>query len=144
MAYDYFVASRYRNKQAVLDLVSRIRARGKSAYCFFESDEAQFGVVTPDEDPEAIMQKFESLIGWRDDPKVIAIFEADMKALRDSAAIILLLPAGKSAHIEAGVGYGLGKKLILIGEQHETESLYLIFSEAYASVEEFVASMSDN
>ncbi len=28
-----------------------------------------------------------------------------MDALRDSEKVILLLPAGKSAHVEAGVGF---------------------------------------
>jgi hypothetical protein len=55
--------------------------------------------------------------------------------------LILLLPAGKSAHIEAGVAYGMGKKLILVGEQKETESLYLIFDECYNSVDEFIQSL---
>ena len=50
----------------------------------------------------------------------------------------MLQPTGKSCHIEAGVAYGLGKRCILIGEQKEAESLYLIFSESYDTVNEFL------
>lgn len=50
----------------------------------------------------------------------------------------MLLPAGKSCHIEAGIAYGLGKKCILIGQQKEAESLYLIFDDNYNSVDEFL------
>ena len=57
---------------------------------------------------------------------------------QNSKALILLLPAGKSAHIEAGVAFGMKKKCILIGEQKEAESLYLIFAESYQTIDEFI------
>ena len=53
----------------------------------------------------------------------------------------MLLPAGKSCHVEAGVAYGLGKKCILIGEQKEAESLYLIFNEVYATENDFLKTL---
>lgn len=52
-----------------------------------------------------------------------------------------MLPAGKSAHMEVGIAYVMGKKCILIGEQKEAESLYLIFNEVYSSIGEFIASL---
>lgn len=61
-----------------------------------------------------------------------------MQALKDSDALILLLPAGKSAHMEVGVAYGLGKRLVLVGEQKETESLYLMFDQVFGTEEEFL------
>ena len=54
--------------------------------------------------------------------------------------IILLLPAGKTSHIEAGIGYGLDKKMILIGEP-ETEPHYLIFDKWHKTIEEFLADL---
>ena len=68
------------------------------------------------------------------------IFQKDMKPLKESETLILLLPAGKSGHIEAGVAYGLGKKCIFIGEPEETDSLYLIFEEDYPTIDDFIAS----
>lgn len=88
------------------------------------------------------MKKFESIPDWTTNPAVKEIFDVDMTALKDSEALILLLPAGKSAHMEAGVAYGMGKKCIVIGEQKETESLYLIFSEFYQSIDDFILSIS--
>lgn len=41
-----------------------------------------------------------------------------------------------SAHIEAGVAYGLGKKCYAIGEYEATDSLYLIFDRIFADEEE--------
>jgi hypothetical protein len=40
---------------------------------------------------------------------------------------LLVLPAGKSGHIEAGIAYGMGKKCYAIGEFDATDSLYNIF-----------------
>jgi len=54
----------------------------------------------------------------------------------------MLLPAGKSAHIEAGIAYGMGKKCILIGEQKEAESLYLIFDKYYSTIDAFIESIT--
>ena len=47
-----------------------------------------------------------------------------------------MLPAGKSAHIEAGIAYGLGKKCYAIGEYDVTDSLYLIFDKIFKDEKE--------
>lgn len=93
------------------------------------------------DDPQKVMKKFESIINWQKDKTVRKIFKADLNALKASREIIVLLPGGKSTHIEAGIAYGLGKKLTLIGEQKETESLYLIFSKTYSNISKFLKSL---
>ena len=44
---------------------------------------------------------------------------------------MLVLPAGKAAHIESGIAYGLGKKCYAIGEYDTTDTLYNIFEEIF-------------
>lgn len=141
MKYDFFIASRWRNKKQVIELAKSIRQKGRFVYCFVEGDGSNYELKDLEEKyaPEEFMKHFESIPNWTKNPAVREIFDVDMKALKESENILLLLPAGKSAHLEAGVGYGLGKKCIVIGEQKETESLYLIFSEFYKSVDEFIA-----
>lgn len=141
MKYNYFLASRYRNKDAVLDLVQRIRKKGKTVYCFIESDASIKHVGKLTDDAEKSISRFEAIKNWKKDSAVREIFTTDMDALKDSEALIMLLPAGKSVHLEAGAAYGFGKKCILIGEQKETESLYLIFDEFYPTPEEFIKSL---
>jgi hypothetical protein len=136
MHYQYFIASRFRNKEAVLDLTVKLRDKGKSVYCFVEDYDTS-------ESPEEYMQKFENISNWREDVSVKDMFEKDMNALKNSETFILLLPAGKSAHIEAGAAYGMEKKCIVIGEQKETESLYLIFNESYKTTDEFINGLDD-
>ena len=59
-----------------------------------------------------------------------------MEAEKNSENFLLVLPAGKSGHIEAGVAYGMGKKCYAIGEFDATDSLYNIFEEIFSSKEE--------
>ena len=99
--------------------------------------EASHSAAALEKDPEESMQNFEQL-DWQNDSLVAEIFQNDMDAEKASDTFIMLLPAGKSCHIEAGAAYGLGKKCILVGEQKEAESLYLIFNERYDSVAEFL------
>lgn len=138
MHTDFYIASRYRNKDIVLELAEKIRSKGKTVYVFLESNASLNNVANLETDPEEAMKKFEAIENWKEDPKVKEVFESDMNAIKNADTLLLLLPAGKSAHIEAGVAHGLGKKLILIGEQKETESLYLIFSEHYQTIDDFI------
>ena len=142
MQYDYFISSRWRNKKVVLELTEQLRAKGKTVYCFFEGDGKSNEIWAKKEThtPEAYMEEFEQTPDWQENFAIRHMFETDMKALKQSHTLILLLPAGKSSHIEAGVAYGMGKKCILIGEQKEAESLYLIFDAFYQSIDEFVES----
>ncbi len=142
MTYEYYIASRYRNKDVVLDLANKLRQKGKSLYCFIESDASVKHAGAVDSDAEEVMNNFESIEDWTKDYRVREIFESDMNALKSAKNVILLLPAGKSSHIEVGVAYGLGKHLIMIGEQKETESLYLVFNEFYPNVDSFISSLS--
>lgn len=132
--YDFFVSGRWRNRDNVLDLTRKIREKGYSVYCFLE---ASHSIHRVNDNPEQSMQEFEKL-DWRNDPYVKEVFNNDMTGEKNSETFVMLLPVGKSCHIEAGVAYGLGKKCIMIGEQKEAESLYLIFKEVYQTVEEFL------
>ena len=135
MRYDYFIACRWRNRDNVLDLAGKMRAKGKSVYTCFDSEHS---LADKEKDPEEAMQEFEATQNWESDENVRKIFDTDMNALRNSQNLILLLPAGKSAHIEAGAAYGMGKHCILIGEQKEAESNYLIFNESYKNINDFL------
>ena len=64
--------------------------------------------------------------------------DGDVAAPEDAHTVVLLLPAGTSAHMEAGIASGLGKHLVLIGEPAKPETLYLIFDECFSSVGAFL------
>jgi hypothetical protein len=61
-----------------------------------------------------------------------------LDGLKNAKKVIMLLPADNPVHIEVGIAYGSGKQLILIGEKEKSESLYLIFTERYKTIEDFL------
>lgn len=138
MRYQYFISSRWRNRDKVLELTDKLRKKGKTVYCFLESPLVAARVG---DEPEEDMAEFEKR-DWKNDPYVRKVFEYDLAAEKESENLIMLLPAGNSAHIEAGIAFGLGKKCILIGEVKEAESLYCIFSESHNSIDHFIESLS--
>ncbi len=135
--YDFFVSGRWRNRDNILALTKNMRKKGYSVYCFLEAAHSTERIT---EDPEENMKKFEKL-DWRNDPYVNEVFNTDMDGEKNSDRFVMLLPSDKSCHIEAGIAYGMGKKCILIGEQKQAESLYLIFDEVYPSEKEFLNSI---
>lgn len=138
MKYDFFIASRWRNRDKVIELLNKLRQKGKRVYSFLDEDNSLNSLAT---DPEKAMQDFEAIKDWHQDASIRRIFEKDLSGLKQSKKLVLLLPAGKSAHLETGIAYGLGKECILIGEQKETESLYLIFNKKFTSVDDFIRNM---
>lgn len=131
--YDYFVAGRWRNREAVKEVLDTIRVNGKSAYCFIENlydgEKVEFSL---EGDIESIMQSLETLP--ISDPFVSKIFNTDITAEREATNFILVLPAGISGHVEAGAAYGMGKKCYAVGKPEKTETLYLIFDEIFPDV----------
>ena len=128
--YDFFVAGRWRNREAVKVVLDLIRASGKTAYCFIENlNEGEKVEFSLRGDIETIMQSLESLP--MNDPFVRKIFDIDIIAERQSENFILVLPAGISGHVEAGAAYGMNKKCFAVGELEKTETLYCIFDKIF-------------
>ncbi len=132
---DYTIISRFRNKEKCSFLSKELQKRGKTCYNFWEMSADP---NNPDAHPEEQMKVFESVKDFFNDEYFQKIFKKDIEAIKNAEKVIMLLPAGNSAHMEAGVAYGLGKPLILIGEPEKPESLYLMFNERYETIEEFL------
>ncbi len=128
MKYQYFIASSSRNKDKIIELTEKLRDKGKTVYSFIETNPL-----------DKLISEEINVKDWRSSEMNKFIFEKDMKPLKESETLILLLPAGKSGHIEAGVAYGLGRKCIFIGEPDETDSLYLIFEKDYPTIDDFIS-----
>lgn len=135
--YEFYIAGRTRNKEKILEICNIFDSMNISYYCFLKNEETHLKVgLDINENPEELMQKFESMdLGSN---VVKTIFEGDMEGLKMSKNFLLVLPAGKSAHIEAGVSYGLGKKCYAIGEYDVTDSLYLIFNKIFVNENELI------
>lgn len=140
--YDYFIAGRWRNFKSIRPIAAKIRRADKSVYCFIENEYDGHGVRNEREpkDVESLMKSNESLKNWKINPTFRKIFETDMAALKQSAALILVFPAGFSAHMELGVAYGMGKKCYGIGKPEKAETLYFMFDQIFPTVDDFLKS----
>ena len=131
--YNFFIAGRTRNRENILKICRIFDELNISYYCFLKNEEShkEAGLDVNDKNLADI---FDSLdIG---DERVKTIFEHDLNGEKNSDNLLLVLPAGNSAHVEAGIAYGLGKKCYAIGEYDTTDSLYLIFDKIFKNEKE--------
>lgn len=134
MKYEFFIAGKTRNKDNILKICDIFDKYNISYYCFLKNDEAHNSYGDKTNSIDDNMEIFESLDLKSD--IVLNIFNEDMEAEKKSNNFLLVLPAGKSGHIEAGVAYGLGKKCFAIGEYDATDSLYNIFDKIFENESE--------
>jgi len=131
--YEFFIAGRARNKENILRICDIFDKHNISYYCFIKN-ESDWGYGNKNQTPEERQQEFETL-GLKSDI-VLKLFNDDLKGEKSSKNLLLVLPAGKAAHIESGIAYGLGKKCYAIGEYEATDTLYNIFEEIFANEDE--------
>ncbi len=131
--YDFFIAGRTRNKDNILKICELFDKYKISYYCFLKNED-DWGYGNKNQTPEERQQEFESL-GLKSET-VLKIFNEDLEGEKNSKNLLLVLPAGKAAHIEAGIAYGLGKNCYAIGEYEATDSLYNIFEKIFKDEKE--------
>ena len=131
--YEFFIAGRARNKENILKICSLFDKYNISYYCFLKNED-NWGYGNENQTPEEKQAEFESL-GLKSDV-VLNLFDQDLEGEKSSKNLLLVLPAGKAAHIESGIAYGLGKKCYAIGEYEATDTLYNIFEEIFYDEEE--------
>ena len=131
----FFIASPWKNREEVNYISEEIKKRGHEAHSFIESGS---NLLTGQPIEDEMKMFSEALKNWREDERVSRIFESEIQTLRDSDVVILLLPAGISSHLEAGIAYGMGKKVILIGPFPKPEIVYLIFDRIFIDVSSFL------
>ncbi|MEE1380082.1 MAG: hypothetical protein ACLR1U_06020 [Clostridia bacterium] len=126
--YEFFIAGRARNKENILKICDLFDKYNISYYCFLKNEE-NWGYGNSNQTPEEKQREFESL-GLKSEV-VLNLFNQDLDGEKSSKNLLLVLPAGKAAHIEAGIAYGLGKKCYAIGEYEATDTLYNIFESIF-------------
>jgi len=134
---DYTIIGKFRNAQNVRALTTAIRNKGKTCYDFTDKP------ADPNNPNASFEDQMVSLEGHPDflnDSVHRYHYKRDLDGLKNANTVILLLPAGTSTHIEAGIAFGLGKKLILIGKPEKPETLYFIFDEYYNTIDDFLKS----
>lgn len=133
-----YVASSWRNllQQGV---VHTLRAAGHEVYDYKQPVKGESGFRWSEIDPEwkawAPAQFRECL----DHPIAIHGFDRDMAALRGADLVVLVLPCGRSAHLEAGWAAGAGKRLAVLQlDPAEPELMYRMADKLLTSWDELL------
>lgn len=138
----FFIASPWQNTELVKNLSVTLTGRGHTVYSFLDNGANAVGGTPAVEESEENFPN--SILEWENNPAVKEVFESDMKALKESDVVILLEPSGRASLAEAGIAYGMGKKIMLVGQvAHPTIVVYSICEHRYASVDEFLASIGN-
>ena len=109
-----YVASSWRNEVRQQAVVQALREAGHDVYDF-RAPGASFAwkeAATPEQlrDP----QRFRDEVLTH--PLAKTAFEADMGALRSAEATVLVLPCGRSAHLELGWGARNARSVVLLDD----------------------------
>jgi len=122
-----YVASSWRNERQPA-VVKRLRAEGHEVYDFRNPKELiherDKGFHWSYIDPEWMNWTPEQFISALDDPLAEAGFKCDMDGLITAEAVVLVMPCGRSAHLEMGYAVGAGIPTIILMADGEPELMY--------------------
>jgi hypothetical protein len=133
-----YVASSWRNARQPT-VVEQIRNAGHVVYDFRNPSPGDTGFgwhqcSSPGTDPGAMRDLMQDPQFFRDEvlthPVARAGFRKDMTALREAEATVLVLPCGRSAHLELGYAVGARQHTIVLLDDpmSEPELMYLMNS----------------
>ena len=118
-----YVASSWRNQRETL-IVEGLRKAGCKVYDFKNSSEGDngFGWREIDKDWQHwSSSKFRSALS---DPVAEKGFKSDFDAMKWAEVFVLVMPCGRSAHLELGWAVGAGKRTIILLSDGEPELMY--------------------
>jgi nucleoside 2-deoxyribosyltransferase len=136
-----YVASSWRNP--IFDsVVVAIREAGHTVYNFKEPIPGKNGFHWSEIDPnwkDWSLDQIRVALGHQ-----IALdgFEADINALWDCDACVLVMPCGRSAHLEMGWACGAGKKTILLMGEGEPELMVNMVDYLCVDIEEVLEALA--
>lgn len=106
-----YLASSWKNEQLVRVVQQILEQNGHEvdAFCDLSKDRFVFHY--------SAIPNYQELdaIQFMHTPQVKKVFEEDKKWIDWADAVVMILPCGKSAHLEAGYAKGQGKKLYIFG-----------------------------
>ena len=118
-----YVASSWRNDRQP-EVVERLRAAGHVVYDFRHPEDGDDGFHWSEIDPawkSWTPPQFREALSH---PIAVAGFGKDMQALSASSACVLVMPCGRSAHLELGHANGAGKPTAILLSDGEPELMY--------------------
>ncbi len=145
-----YVASSWRNPHQP-EIVRNLRVQGHEVYDFRHPPGGDhLGFSWSDIDPDWPSWSADQYVAALGHPIAAAGFESDFEAMRWADAGVLVLPCGRSAHLEAGYFVGAGKLLYILLDpaefrpdagHHVTELMYRMATAIFTDSAALLAEM---
>ena len=141
-----YVASSWRNPFQS-NVIDTLRAGGIDCYDFknpeggtgFSWAEVKPGLAPGIAGKGSDWETIEDYLAMVAHPRAIKGFEADFAAMHRADTFVMVLPCGKSAHLELGWAIGAGKRTaILLEDPVEPELMYLAADYLAANVSDLI------
>jgi hypothetical protein len=130
-----YVASSWRNERQQ-DVVQVLRQAGHEVYDFKNPRPGDNGFHWEQIDPEWKQWSIEEYRKALSHPVAESGFASDWSAMEWADTCVLVMPCGRSAHIEAGYFVGAGKQLVILLSDGEPELMYKMAAHVVASIKE--------
>lgn len=131
-----YVATSWRNARQPLIVVT-LRAAGHEVYDFRNPKEGDLGFHWSQIDPDWQSWSPEQFKSALHHPLAREGFLSDMDAIKEADGGVLVMPCGRSAHLEAGCIVGSGKPLWILLSDGEPELMYKM-AYVYADMDKMV------
>jgi nucleoside 2-deoxyribosyltransferase len=134
-----YVASSWRNSKQQ-EIVKLLRDFGNIVYDFKNNLSFHWSEI----DTNYKEWEGKDFIASLTHPLAIRAFDSDMQALINCDCCVLVLPCGKSAHLEAGYAVGAKKKLIiLLEDKNEPELTYKMADYICTNIPELLHTLNE-
>lgn len=138
-----YVASSWRNADQPA-VVGRLRAQGHEVYDFRNPEPGNTGFAWRELDEDWLNwspERYAAIV--TEHPVARAGFALDHAALNWCDTCVLVLPCGRSAHLEAGYAAGQGKRVLALlhPDKFEPELMYLLADGLFTLVDELAGAL---
>lgn len=132
-----YVASSWRNEFQP-DVVVALRSAGHDVYDFRNPAPGDCGFHWSEIDPNWERWGPDQYIAGLKHPLARAGFRSDMDALTACDACVLVLPSGRSSHLELGWAAGAGKRTAILLDRVEPELMNLMVDAIFGYLDPLV------
>ncbi|MHB8182632.1 MAG: hypothetical protein ACYDDN_02615 [Candidatus Desulforudaceae bacterium] len=132
-----YVASSWRNGKQP-QIVQALRNDGHNVYDFRHPEPGNNGFHWSEIDPNWKQWTPAQFREGLKHPIAEAGFRLDMQALAECDACVLVMPCGRSAHLEAGYAIGAGKPTVILLADGEPELMYKMADYLCTSIAEVI------
>ncbi len=115
-----YLASSWKNQKVILKLAEQLELEGFEVDAFCRDGKRYVFHWSELVDNETDLQNYDA-INFLSDPRTKRAFNEDKKWLDWANMVVMVMPCGRSSHMEAGYAVGSGKRLFILGEFQKGE-----------------------